>query len=1043
MIQREEDDLQSMSDAKPTTRSKHQPSISITYFLASLICGLTGSLGVYDAVNTKPQYSDLIAGNLGWNNASKAKDFALVLSLIAITIGMYWILEQAGKRIHELAGRGMLLGHQQLLQLAMVPACLGLAMVFLHDSHDRSLLFLSTLLVLLSTVLSIRSARQGWPLLSGSKTLEFVGSLVGAVLLGAMSGLGVMIANSRGPIPSGTVAIESVWKAVAIGGIAGFVLIFLATQRSRNQESKITSGIRVAWALALVQLGLPLLFRSLIPPAPINSGIQWHGDVLSQPFWILVWVLIAAGYIDVIRRLVVQIRAPKSGISWMISPMSLLAVMSVLAIHPAGHPVLHTDDYHWGEFVVPFWTLSEFGWLPYQDYTPARGLMNYVPGFIASVFADGSAASFTTTAPIVALGYHAIALGVLIRVLGRDFGVLFALMLPITGIAEIQILVACSLLILTWGTMRWRPSSWLIWWVVIGTMMVLYAPGQGGLIVLATMPLGFWNFYRALRNEIGRLLKHSLIFGVVALGLMTLTPIGPMVQGAVRYGMEQGSINSVAHATPWDNPAAPEGIPWRAGKWPMPMPHMMFEAMRAGFPVFATLSGLMVLYARRNYRGARRTLVMSLATCVFAYLTLMTFRSLGRIDASSPSRTIMPTLFAATVAIPVLIRYAASSTRRVPMMVSLMPFAFLVALASGAKLQPLNKLASKSMVRQQSVEMTDGTDIGAPSIGRVSILNERHIQRIDDIQSLTSTLNSVLNEGEGYVDLTNRSAMHFFLDRMPGLNTTSIYNTVHHDQQMRAIHAIIDRGIDVAVADPNRNLPWDGGGPSLRAPLVWRYLVQRMTPMMADGWCLLVDPDRLDESARAQSISRRIELLEAVFPVRPYAWLPHAWGRSSGTLRDHAYTIVSTNDIVPRHGLIVSEDDASVFEVQSNPVVFEIDLGEVGVRGSDAGLLILHLEIPDGMIVPASIGWSLDSEPSASGNRAEDARLTCLLGSGDHIIPLDASARWLLGNVDRLTIKLDHPPIGTRIVGLRAQLAQRDGSDEIDRLAQAGAGASD
>ncbi len=1032
-----------MSDAKATTPPTHERSISITYFLASLICGFTASLGIYDAVDSKPQYNDLIAGNLGWNNASKARDFALVLSLIFISLGVYWVLDRVGRTIHSRAGQGMLLGYQQLLQLSMIPACLAVAMVFLHDSRDRSLLFLSTLLVMLTTFLSQRAVRQGWIMLNNKAMLERVGSLVGAVLLGAMSGLGVMIAQERGSIASGAVAIDDVWKAAAIGGAVGFVLVLLATQRIGGEEPHTKRTNRVAWALALVQLGLPLLFRSLIPPAPIQSGVLWNGDVLSQSFWVLLWVLILVGYIDIVRRLVMQIRSPRASISWMISPLSLLAVMCLLAIHPAGHPVLQTDDYHWGEFVVPFWTLSEFGWVPYQDYTPARGLMNYVPGFIPEVFADGSAASFTTTAPLVALGYHAIALGVLVRVMGRGFGFLLALMLPITGIAEIQILVACSLLILSFGTIKWRPSSWLIWWVVIGTLMVLYAPGQGGLIVLATMPLGFWNFYRALRSEIGRLIASGLVFAIGALGIMALTPIGPMVLGAVRYGMEQGSINSVAHATPWDNPAAPDGIPWRAGKWPMPMPHMMFEVMRAGFPIFAALSGLVVFYARRHFKGTRRTLVVSFGLCVFLYLTLMTFRSLGRIDASSPSRTIMSTLFAASVAIPVLIRYGSRSARRVPMLVAFMPFTFLVALASGAKLQPLNKLATKCVVRQQPMEIVDGLDIGAPNMGRVAVLDERQSTRLDEIRSLGTVLDSMLDEGEGYVDLTNRAAMHFFLDRMPGLNTTSIYNTVHHQQQTRAVDAIIERRIGVAVADPDRNLPWDGGGPSLRSPLVWRYVVQRMLPTLIDGWYVLIDSDRLDESARADAIRSRLELLEAAFPIRPLAWLPHAWGRSSGTLADHAYTIVSTNGIIPRHGLITDEDDPDVLVVQSNPVVFEINLGESGVLGKDAGLLVLQLEIPEGMILPASIGWSLDSEASPSGNRAEDARLTCLLGSGDHIIPLDASAHWLLGRADRLTIKLDRSPIGTRLVGLSAHLAQRAGADKINRLAESSAEASD
>ena len=41
------------------------------------------------------------------------------------------------------------------------------------------------------------------------------------------------------------------------------------------------------------------------------------------------------------------------------------------------------DDYHTGEFVLPYWAWKQFGLLPYVDLFPARGWTNVIVGFIA------------------------------------------------------------------------------------------------------------------------------------------------------------------------------------------------------------------------------------------------------------------------------------------------------------------------------------------------------------------------------------------------------------------------------------------------------------------------------------------------------------------------------------------------------------------------------------------------------------------------------------------------------------------------------------
>ncbi len=49
-------------------------------------------------------------------------------------------------------------------------------------------------------------------------------------------------------------------------------------------------------------------------------------------------------------------------------------------------PYISADEYHSGEYYLPFWLLKNYGKLPFIDFQPARGLLNYFPGFLSSLF---------------------------------------------------------------------------------------------------------------------------------------------------------------------------------------------------------------------------------------------------------------------------------------------------------------------------------------------------------------------------------------------------------------------------------------------------------------------------------------------------------------------------------------------------------------------------------------------------------------------------------------------------------------------------------
>ena len=121
----------------------------------------------------------------------------------------------------------------------------------------------------------------------------------------------------------------------------------------------------------------------------------------------------------------------------------------------------------------------------------------------------------------------------------------------VMGISEIQMVITTCLCIICEENLRLSPSRWLLVWILVGSAAVLIAPGQGGLLVLATMPLGIFALFKAFRNERARFLSYAGILIISLATLLILTPLGAMLAGAVRYGIEQSSINNIANGIAW------------------------------------------------------------------------------------------------------------------------------------------------------------------------------------------------------------------------------------------------------------------------------------------------------------------------------------------------------------------------------------------------------------------------------------------------------------------------------------------------------------
>jgi hypothetical protein len=121
--------------------------------------------------------------------------------------------------------------------------------------------------------------------------------------------------------------------------------------------------------------------------------------------------------------------------------------------------------------------------------------------------------------------------------------------------------------------------------------------------------------------------------------------------------------------------------------------------------------------------------------------------------------------------------------------------------------------------------LRDGAIAGLNNVG-IAAVQDDHWDRLTRLNSL---LTQELTPQETYLDLTNRHAQYFYMNRHPALAVTAPYNMVAPAQQRRAL---ADLSLDpprLALLEAD-NIVQDGGGLALRNPLLYRFVVDNYVP---------------------------------------------------------------------------------------------------------------------------------------------------------------------------------------------------------------------
>jgi hypothetical protein len=980
--------------------------------LALFALKLAALVGVitYVATSSVSAMDDLISGHLALSGmTAKSRDYGAAIAFVLAGIFGFVLAYEGLRRAARLLPAPVISKFHSALLLANIPAALAVGRALFQASVDPELIAVSLaaeFALVMCLVMSLSVAGRSPDPMPEASGRAFYWVL--AVLLFAYVAGGV--------VPSGWAATVS---ALGLLGLTSNAIAVIAL------VSKVTAAIVAAFAcaaafaspdIAVRERRLKLLFLltqgALLPGLVKLSGSLASVDgqteylVSATSGAILALLLLGIGSA---LHLLVMARALLSGRSatnfWFIASPVAVALLAVLLKTSPDMPSMFNllDEYHTGEYVLPYWTFKTWRMLPYIDLDPARGWVMLFTGLIAEEWLGGSYVSYAYTAS-QRFFFVFLFLFVATRPLIGIWGALLLVVLaPIGNLAEIGILFSGLLALLWWAYFALPPALWLVLWVLLGTLGVLAAPGQGGLLVLATMPLGLLRAFAAMRTEHVRLVVAVIgLLAVAGFALQTL--FGETVQGAVRYAIEQSSINSQAHAIPW----AESFHHWKEGKG------VLFEVVRSSWLLVTMgigISAWVVWRSDRPLEQKRRFLIAAIPIVLLGLLFIP--RAWGRIDVMAWSRPGAASVLFVALLLPLFV--FAVNRRRVAV-IGILFISVAAAIMPGTQLSFSDANTIQSMA---TAEMIDGAEHGVPALGTFTY----QADRVANYAALKHFADSELPRGAPLLDLTSRNSLLYMLERPPALPAAA-YNLASPAQQVRTVRALAANPPSLALAD-SLTVRHDGGVLGLRANTLFRFVIENYSPLEDSGAVWM----RYDPSGPQIRDEAQFQLLDRAFMQRGLGNIPSSWGLAWSALADKTTGEVLLDPGIARLNDVAQRDDGAYVITGADPyIVIPVPNS---IDGANWGLLVFDFACDTNQDVPLQVFWTNEAGYSFT----ETASFQFKAQPGRVVVPLDIAPRWVIGGkASQIRIDLVDPSACSSWSVTNIRLTQRVVTKEIQAL---------
>ncbi|SDG88306.1 hypothetical protein [Pelagibacterium luteolum] len=1035
------------------------PGPSVALVALSLVLAGCVALAYYELAAGAEAYEQFLVGGITFTDGAKARDFNVVFVFMAATVVCLLLAAAMSSYVHRRLGDARPLDN--IVLLSLLPAALAFGPLLTGGATAIHMLVIGAVMGLLGVVFAALAAWRAPDWIGPSDPSALWSAVAASAVVPGLAfavPFAINVATGKlGNMPTGNATLEA---GLAFAAVTCAIVAILWVRAGRSVVGRL-QGVLLA-----LQVPLPLFFLIFIPPRLVSPEGPAPQPQAGPVLYILVGCLIIIAMADLARR-ALQSRSA-------LSPWALGGLLICLAIPASFLPYLPIDDYHFGEYIYPWWALTTFGQLPYVDYTPAHGLVNYLAGAISDLLFDGSVAAQHASSTI-AISLLALLLFVFLTpTIGLGLAWVPVFFVPL--LAPISWLwIAVFVAAMTVPSLLDRKVLWLVLWVGLGTLTVLAAPAQGAAAVLASIPAGILMFVLALRDNFRTTVMALCGILAVLLLLALTTPMIPIIVGALTYVLENSGINAIAYGIPWTATATGSA----------------YEILRAGW-VAVPLLGIFITIARPSLVREPFALLALGGAIVFP-LTISGY-TMGRIDPGI-TRMGFVTLWLALIALPLML--VIFSRQRLLMVMPVMVVVCAALLPRPISHSPLLEAAVPEI---DIPNLVDGQTVGVPRVGHV-IADTGHLFRL---AAVVNRLDSLLAPDETFLDLTGHGADYFYAGRRMPVTIAAPYNMAHVAQQRRTIQAL-EANPPPVVLLLAANLNFEGQSTALRAHNVYRWVVQnyrtvefddfvygvmptdpavedestiqtadhtgenwtngvsvlndvffldneRLAGLLAPGDVLtfagsgdrtivgidgvnvsldaMIDPLRdgypntIDVPKRLRSAvaaEQELALLDLAFRVSDVGNLAVSWGRSIASLAEQMTSILDVDLSTQVLNDLEWNEDGWLVPTGLDPYLI-VELP--GIAGADGGLLVTEFECRDGGRAPLQLFWTSELNPTF----VEEASVSFNAENGWLIAPLDAQPRWLLASaITQLRLDLNDPAACPAFRVNQPYLAQRNG----------------
>ncbi|MDD3118517.1 MAG: hypothetical protein PHQ27_05025, partial [Victivallales bacterium] len=631
---------------------------------------------------------------------------------------------------------------------------------------------------------------------------------------------------------------------------------------------KVDSDALVDLFLLLAQAGVPLLFLYLLPPEYLRrDGTPYHWK-FNLGFDILVWGLTILAYADLIQRF--RHRRKRTP-AQLISPLILLAVIAYFLSPPESWPTLIGDDGHNGELALPWYLFEHFRYLPYADYRPCHGLIDYGNGFFTWLFLGDNFSAIPYMSRLTDLLVLA-AVWWPFRRLGGNLVALLGLtaMWNFNSNAGGGLMVGCALLLLLTVPRNYRhPVRWLIVYAVGGTAATLFSITDSAIIVVALLPMACYQLITALRQW-RRMLWPAIAVALAVAAALYWTPFYRIVFAMMQLVLERSEVYSLAHGVPWTESYEPATAVTTG----------IFRQLVCFSWLFVSgLAIMRLLFSRRSSHAAN---IRWLSCAAIAIAAVILTQRTGGTGSNDPAGS--PLMSAAMVFVGLLLPYLALPLfRRKPWrMLFLAGWCVWLGLI-GHQAIGISRLWTKASTIITEPKFTvDGAAVGIPALGDNLAVAPDHRQYLQHVHAMLQTL---LHPGETYLDLTPHGTGYAFFNRRPPLPYVSCNYIVSCRQQKLAV-AMLEENPPPLVLIHGRNVNHHNGLLPLRCYGLYRYLLHQYRPFRDVNGLIWLIRRGEEKRLRNQPLIKTeslddVELWTHCFQDRTIAAYPALWGKSS------------------------------------------------------------------------------------------------------------------------------------------------------------------